>query len=111
MMLRELRRTHRTRNILEVACVLVLVALLATLVVRAVAPTPRLQPGGRATPTSSPACPAGVTCLGGAHATASTCRCPATVAAALELRRLSCRSSVRERVRGRPHRHRAGPPA
>jgi hypothetical protein len=64
MMLRQLRRTHRTRNVLAVAGVLVAVAAAAVVVVHAVAPTPRLQPGQPPSPSASASCPEGLTCLG-----------------------------------------------
>jgi hypothetical protein len=64
MMLRQLRRTHRTRNVLAVSAGVVVVAVAALLLLN-VLDTPRaLQPGSTHTPTPSADCPEGVTCLG-----------------------------------------------
>jgi hypothetical protein len=65
MMLQQLRRTHRTRNILAAAASVVVVALAALVLVRLVAPDTRSQPPGTHSPTPSATCPEGVTCLGG----------------------------------------------
>jgi hypothetical protein len=67
MMLRQLHRTHRTRNMLAVGSAVAVAALAAVLVVRGVLPSGGATSPGGTVPTGAPTatCPDGVTCLGG----------------------------------------------
>jgi len=64
MMLRQLRRTHRTRNVLAISAGVVAFAVAAVFLVHILDTSRPLQPGSPPTPAPSASCPQGVSCLG-----------------------------------------------
>jgi hypothetical protein len=65
MMLRELRHTHRTRNVLALSVGVVALAVAALLVLHVVSTPSALQPAGTPKSSARASCPDGATCLAG----------------------------------------------